>query len=59
MATPVQQSFPATALPMLVKKLTSSPSIMSYPPWFVASWNNILIIGGDMNAQIGKNRAQI
>ena len=37
MATPVQQSSPATALPMLVKKLTSSPPIMSYPHLFVAS----------------------
>ena len=28
---PTQQSSPATALPILVKKLTSSPSIMCYP----------------------------
>ena len=27
MATPAQRSCPATALPMLVKKLTSSPSV--------------------------------
>ena len=54
MATPAQQSSPATTLPMSVKELTSLPSLMSYPPLFIASWNNI-IIGGDMNAQIGKN----
>ena len=29
---PTQQSSPTTALPMLVKKLTSSPSMMSYSP---------------------------
>ena len=40
---------------MFVKKLTSSPSIMSYPPLFVASRNNVLVIGGDMKAQIGKD----
>ena len=40
---------------MLVKKLTSLPSMMSYPPLFVASWNNVLIIDGDMNAQISKS----
>ena len=51
----MQQSSPATALPMLVKKLTSLPSIMSYPLLFVASRNNVLVIDGDMNAQIGKN----
>ena len=55
MATPAQQSSPATALPMLAKKRTSSPSITNYPPLFVASRNNVLIICGDMNAQIGKN----
>ena len=55
MTTPAQQSSHATALPMLVTKQTSSPSIRSYPPLFVASRNNILIIGGDINAQIGKN----
>ena len=55
MATPAQQSSPVTALPMLVMKLTSSPSKTSYLPLFVASRNNIRIIGGDMNAQIGKN----
>ena len=32
MATPKQQSSPATALPMLVKKLNLSPSTRSYPP---------------------------
>ena len=37
MATPEQQSSPATALPMLVKKLNSSPSMMSYPLLFAAS----------------------
>ena len=37
MATPTQQSSPATALPMLVKKGTSSTYIRSYPPLFVAS----------------------
>ena len=55
MATPAQQSSPVTALPMLEKKLNSSPSMMSYPHLFVASQNNVLVIGGDMNAQIGKN----
>ena len=50
----MQQSSPATALPMLVKKLTSLPSMMSYPALFVASRNNVLVIG-DMNAQISKN----
>ena len=56
MATPAQQSSPATTLPMLVKKLTSSPFIyqMSYPPLFVASRNNVPVIGGDINAQIVK-----
>ena len=53
MATLAQQSSLARALPMLVKKLTSSLSIMSYPPLFVPFWNTI--IGGDLNAQIGKN----
>ena len=46
MATPEQQQSPATALPMLVKKLNSSPSMMSHP---------LFIISGDMNAQIGKS----
>ena len=36
---PAQQSSFVTALPMLVKKLTSLPSITSYPPLFVASRN--------------------
>ena len=31
MSTPEQQSSPATALPMLAKKLNKSPSTMSYP----------------------------
>ena len=47
MATPAQQSSPATALPILVKKRTTSPH--SIPK------HNVLVIGGDMNAQIGKN----
>ena len=51
----VQQSSPFTALPMLVTKKTLSPSKTSYLPIFVASQNNILTIGGGMNAQIGKN----
>ena len=38
-ATPVQQSSPATALSMLAKKLTSSSSITSYPLLLIASWN--------------------
>ena len=37
---------------MLEMKRTTIPSIMSYPPLFVASLSTI---GGDMNAQIGKN----
>ena len=40
---------------MLVKKLNSLPSMRSYPLLFVASRNNVVVIGGDMNAQIGKN----
>ena len=55
MATSAQQSSPTTPLPMLVKKQTSSPSTMRYPLLFVASRNHILVIGGNMNAQIGKN----
>ena len=39
MATPTQQSSPATPLPMLVKKLNSSPSMMSNPPLFVVYRN--------------------
>ena len=39
MATTAQQSSPATALPMLVKKLNSSPSMMSYHLLFKASRN--------------------
>ena len=39
MATPAQQSPPATALPTLMKKRNSSPSITSYSPLFVASRN--------------------
>ena len=37
MATPAQQSSPATALTMLMKKRTTSPAITSYPPWFIES----------------------
>ena len=33
----------ATALPMLVKKLTSSPSITSYPPLSIASRNTTFL----------------
>ena len=39
MANPAQQKSPATALPMLVKKLNSSASVISYPLLFVASRN--------------------
>ena len=46
MATPAQKLCPATALPMSVKKLTSLPSIMSYPLLFLAPRNNVLIISG-------------
>ena len=47
MATPAQQSSLATALPTSVKKWTSSPSIMSYPPLFVASRNTIFFSSGE------------
>ena len=40
MATPAQQSYPAIALTMLVKKLTLWPSIMSYHPLFIAPRNS-------------------
>ena len=53
--TPAQRSFPATALPTLVTKQTSTPYITSYLPLFVTFLNNVFIIGGDMNTQIGKN----
>ena len=56
MATPAQQSYPATALSMLVKKtnpiayyIELSSLVRSVPK------HNVLVIGGDMNAQIGKN----
>ena len=39
MATPAQQLSLSTALLKLVKKLTSSPSMMSYSPLFIASRN--------------------
>ena len=55
MVIPAQQSSPVTALSMLMMKWTSLSSITSYFPSFVASRNSVLIIGGDMNAQIGKN----
>ena len=38
-ATQAKQSYPAIAIPMLVKKRTSSRSITSYPPLFVVSQN--------------------
>ena len=44
MTAPAQQSSPVTALP--INELSSL---------FIASQNNVLIIGGYMNAQIGKN----
>ena len=44
-----------TALPMLIIKRASIPYIPSYPLLFIASKNNVLIIGRDMNAQIDKN----
>ena len=41
---------------MLVKKLASSPSMMSCSLLFCSiQKHNVLVIGGDMNAQIGKN----
>ena len=55
-ATPEQQSSPATALPMVVKKTELvtfydelSSLVRSNPK------HNVLVIGGDLNAQIGKN----
>ena len=53
MATPAQQSASATALPMLVKKLTSSPSITSYPPLFEAS-RNTRIISKQLEIKLGQ-----
>ena len=38
-----QQSSPSTAQPMLGKKLTSSPFMMSYPPLYVASQNTTFV----------------
>ena len=53
MATQAQQSSPAIALPMLVKKLTSY--IMSYPPLSVASpKHNVLVIDEYLNARTSK-----
>ena len=43
MAAPVQQSSPATVLQILVKKLTSLPSIMSPPPLFITSRNTTFL----------------
>ena len=40
-ATPAQQSSLATALPMLMKKRNSLPSIMKYPSLFTASRNTM------------------
>ena len=54
MAIPEQQSSPATALPMLVKKLNLPPSTMSYPLLCIPK-HNVLVIGRDMNAHIWKN----
>ena len=42
-ATPAQQSSPATALPMLLTKHTSSPSMTSYLPLFVAHRNTTFL----------------
>ena len=53
MATLAQRSSSASPS-MLFMRWSSSLSTKSYPPLFVAS-TNILIIGGDINAQIGKN----
>ena len=56
MATPNQQSSPARDLPMLVKKLILSISTASYLSLVRRiPKHNVLVIGGDMNAQIGKN----
>ena len=56
MATPAQQSSPATALPMLETKRTSSPSIKKLSSLVHSILKyKVLIICGDMNAQIGKN----
>ena len=53
MATSAQQSPPATALHMLLKKRTFYNELFS----FVRSIqkHNVFIIGGPMNAKIGKN----
>ena len=40
---------------MLAKKRITSSSITSYVPFFIDPKHNVLIIGGDMNAKIGKN----
>ena len=54
MTTPVQQSS-ATALPISVKKLNSSPSTMSFPLFSEESQkHNVPVFGRDMNGQIGK-----
>ena len=49
----MQQSSPATALPMLVKKQTFYNEQSSLIHNILK--HNVLIIGRDMNAQIGKN----
>ena len=54
----MQKLSPATALSMLVKTLNSSPSTLSSPLLFIASLNNVHVMGGDMNAQIRKNGNQ-
>ena len=54
MATPAQQSSPAPALRMLVKKQTSSPSVTSFLPLIIASPNTTLKKSVE-NTQTGKN----
>ena len=57
MAIPEQQSSPATALQMLVKKieLVAFYDELSSLVRSILK-HNVLVIGGDMNAQIAKNR---
>ena len=50
MATQRNNHLLLPALPMLVKKLTSLPSVMSYAPLIVGSLNTTFsVISGDMN----------
>ena len=51
----LEQQSSATALPIFVKTLNLSLSTMNYSLLCAASRNNVIVIGGDMNAQIGKN----